>query len=229
MFIGRTDAKAETLVLWPPDEKSWLIGKDSDAGKDWRQEEKEMTEDEIGWMASSTRWTWVWVDSRSWWQTGRPGMLRFMGWKRVGHDWVTELNWTELKAITDKETEVMPIRQEIKMLSHLYGLDRGLALCSDTIMEWFHVYLAPFQPQGGLVQCHSFVKMFKRRAPRTSCGCQASPWPSGAMLLPLLFPLFSKLTVYCLFAFLQMCPFVPLGNELHLLNLLYNTCIALGT
>jgi len=44
-----------------------------------------------GWMASSARWTWVWVDSRSWWWTGRPGVLRFMGLQRVGHDWVTEL------------------------------------------------------------------------------------------------------------------------------------------
>ena len=47
-----------------------------------------------GWMASLTRWTWVWVDSGSWWWTGRPGMLRFMGSQRVGHDWATELNWS---------------------------------------------------------------------------------------------------------------------------------------
>ena len=45
-----------------------------------------------GWMASPTQWTWVWVDSGSWWWTGRPGVLRFMGSQRVGHDWVTELN-----------------------------------------------------------------------------------------------------------------------------------------
>ena len=48
-----------------------------------------------GWMASPTRWTWVWVNSRSWWWTGRPGVLRFTGSQRVGHDWATELNWTE--------------------------------------------------------------------------------------------------------------------------------------
>ena len=48
-----------------------------------------------GWMASLTRWTWVWVDSRSWWWTGRPGVLRFMGLQRVRHDW-TELNWIAL-------------------------------------------------------------------------------------------------------------------------------------
>ena len=47
-----------------------------------------------GWMASSTRWTWVWVDSRSWWWTGRSGVLQVMWSQRVGHDWETELNWT---------------------------------------------------------------------------------------------------------------------------------------
>ena len=48
-----------------------------------------------GWMASLTQWTWVWVNSRSWWWTGRPGMLWFMGSQKVRHDWATELNWTE--------------------------------------------------------------------------------------------------------------------------------------
>ena len=50
-----------------------------------------------GWMASLTQWTWVWVNSGSWWWTGRPGVLRFIGSQRVGHDWVTELNWTDKK------------------------------------------------------------------------------------------------------------------------------------
>ena len=49
-----------------------------------------------GWMASPTQWTWVWVNFRSWWWTGRPGMLWFMGSQRVRHDWATELNWTRL-------------------------------------------------------------------------------------------------------------------------------------
>ena len=55
--------------------------------------------DDRGWddrMASQTRWTWVWVNSGSWWWTGRPGVLQFMGSQRVGHDWVSELNWTDL-------------------------------------------------------------------------------------------------------------------------------------
>ena len=50
-------------------------------------------------MASPTRWTWVWVNSSRWWWTGRPGVLRFMGSQRVGHDWETELNWTELNGL----------------------------------------------------------------------------------------------------------------------------------
>ena len=50
-----------------------------------------------GWMASSTQWTWVWVKSGSWWWTGSPGVLQFMVLQRVGHDWVTELKWTESK------------------------------------------------------------------------------------------------------------------------------------
>ena len=60
VFIGRTDAKAETPILWPPDEKSWLIWKDHDAGRDWGQEEKGTTKDEV------VGWTWVWVDSGNW-------------------------------------------------------------------------------------------------------------------------------------------------------------------
>ena len=91
-FFGRNDAKAETPVLWPPHAKSWLIEKDwcweglgaGGEGDDRRWD---------GWMASLTRWMWVWVDSGSWWWTGRPGMLRFMGSLRVGQDWATELNW----------------------------------------------------------------------------------------------------------------------------------------
>jgi len=50
-----------------------------------------------GWMVSPTQWTWVWVDSKSCWWTGRPGVLRFMGLQRVGHNWTIELNWTEFE------------------------------------------------------------------------------------------------------------------------------------
>ena len=55
-----------------------------------------------GWMASLTQWTWVRVNSGSWRWTGRPGVLRFMGSQRVGHDWATELNWTEVSCLWDQ-------------------------------------------------------------------------------------------------------------------------------
>ena len=88
-IFGRTDAKAEAPILWPLDAKNWLIRKDSDAGQDWGQEEKGMTEDEMdSWMASPTQWAWVWAGSWSWWWTGQPGVLQSMGLQRVGHDWV---------------------------------------------------------------------------------------------------------------------------------------------
>ena len=91
IFIERPDAEAETSILWQPNAKNSLIGKDPDAGKDWGQQEKRMTED--GWMASPSRWTWVWVRSRSWWWTGKPGVLQSMGSQRVGHNWAPEMNW----------------------------------------------------------------------------------------------------------------------------------------
>ena len=94
VFIGRTDAEAETPVLWPPHVKSWLVGKDPDAGRHWGQEEKGMTEDEMVGMASLTQWTWVWVNSGSWWWKGRPGVLWSMGSQRVRHYWATKLNWS---------------------------------------------------------------------------------------------------------------------------------------
>ena len=92
IFIGRTDAEAEALILWSPDVKNGLIWKDPDAGKDWRQEEKGMTGWD-GWMASPTWWTWVWASSGSWWWAGKPGVLQSMGSQRVRHDWATELKW----------------------------------------------------------------------------------------------------------------------------------------
>ena len=97
VFIGRTDAEAETPGLWPPHvelthwKRTWCLeelgagGEGDDRGWD-------------GWMASLTQWAWVWVNSGSWWWTGRPGVHQFMGSQRVGHDWATELRWTELIA-----------------------------------------------------------------------------------------------------------------------------------
>ena len=91
VFIGRTDAKAETPILWPPDAKSWLIGKDPDAGRDWGQEEKGTTEDEMaGWHH--------WLDGRL--SELRKLVMDREAWRAAIHgvaksDTTERLNWTE--------------------------------------------------------------------------------------------------------------------------------------
>ena len=103
-FFGRTDAKAGTPVIWPPHVKSWLTGKDSDAGREWGQEEKGMTEDEMAGWHYQLDGREFWVNSGSWWWTGRLCVWRFMGLQRVRHDWATELNWTERNCALRKYT-----------------------------------------------------------------------------------------------------------------------------
>ena len=93
VFIGGTDVEAETPILWPPDAESWLIWEDSDAGKDWGQEEKG-TERMRQLDGITNTMDMGWMDSGSWWWTGRPGVLQFTGSQIVGHDWATEPNWT---------------------------------------------------------------------------------------------------------------------------------------
>ena len=79
VFIGRTDVEAATPILWPPDAKNWPIWKDPDAGKDWRWEEGD-NRGWDGWMASPTQWTWAWVNSGSWWWTGKLCQLDTTEW-----------------------------------------------------------------------------------------------------------------------------------------------------
>ena len=95
VFIGRTDVEAETPILWPPDAKSWLIWKDPDTGRDWGQEEKGMTEDEIvGWHqwlnGHEFKWTWGVGD-------GQGGLACCSPWGRKESDMTEWLNWTECK------------------------------------------------------------------------------------------------------------------------------------
>ena len=85
-----------------------------------------------GWMASLTRWTWIWMNSGSWWWTGRPCMLWFMGSQRVGHDWVTELNWTEHGKISEN--------------SHICQMIFGnISLC-DSESSFFSLHLKVYIP-----------------------------------------------------------------------------------
>ena len=104
VFIGRTDAEAETPILWPPDVKNWLIWKDPDAGKDWGQEE-ETTEDEmVGWHHRCNGHGFGWTpgagDGQESWHSAVHGVA-------VGHDWATELNWMNV-AWSSYQSERMP-------------------------------------------------------------------------------------------------------------------------
>ena len=93
VFFGRINVEAETPILWPPVVKSWLIGKDPDAGKDWRQEEKGMTEDEMVWWHHQ-------LDARGFGWTlgigdGHGGLVYFCPWGHKESDTTEQLNWTD--------------------------------------------------------------------------------------------------------------------------------------
>ena len=158
------------LQLWLPHGKSWLIWKDPDAGRDCGQEEKGTTEDEmVGWHHW---WTWIWVDSRSWvdsgswvdseswWWTGRPGVLRFMGSQRVGHDWATELNWTDTSIKMEKSrTLIIPnackdVEQLSLFILHCWWEKkwnshggRQLAVSKCTLTIWFRILSLGIYPK----------------------------------------------------------------------------------
>ena len=93
VFIGRTDVEAEAPILWPPDVKSWLIWKDPDAGKDWGQEEKGTTEDEmVGWHHRLNGHGFGWTPGVG---DGQGGLVCCSSWGRKESDMTERLNWTE--------------------------------------------------------------------------------------------------------------------------------------
>ena len=119
--MRRTDSLEKTLMLGG----MGAGGEGNDRGWD-------------SWMASPTRWTWVWVNSGRWWWTGKPGVLRFMGSQRVGHDWATELNWTNSQMsfswIRDRNYSGLGfglLTSAIRALSHL----SQIASCLITLIE----------------------------------------------------------------------------------------------
>ena len=88
-----------------------------------------------GWMGSPTQWAWVWVNSGSLWWTGRPGVLRFMGSQRVGHDWATELNWTELLWLLHQPGEAAscPFPLPTPLDTKAFSAEDGGGFCSKFI------------------------------------------------------------------------------------------------
>ena len=138
MFIGRTDAKTETLILWPPHAKSWLIGKDSDAGRDWGQEEKGTTEDEmVGWHhwldGHEFEWTLSVMDREAWHAAIHgvaKNQTRLSNWN--------ELNWTELNMLYFIR-KLWAIGKCVD-LSHLFQLDfvnfSHIYFNSNRLLKW---------------------------------------------------------------------------------------------
>ena len=100
IFTGGLMWSSNTLATWS---KSPLIGKDPEAGKDWRQEEKKTIEKEMaGWYL--TEWTWVWASFRRQWRTGKPGVLQSMGLQRVRHEWATEQQQCTFKKLVEESS-----------------------------------------------------------------------------------------------------------------------------
>ena len=107
MFIGRTDAEAETPILWPPDAKNWLTGEDPDAGKDWGQD-RGAIEDE---MVPQTQQTWVYFHPGRQWRTGKTSMLQFMGLQRARHNLAIEYQEQQNNiSLPNKDLFILPRR-----------------------------------------------------------------------------------------------------------------------
>ena len=137
VFIGRPDVETETLILWPPHAEGWLIWKDPDAGKDWGQEEKGMTENEmVGWHHWHNRHGFGWTLGVG---DEQGGLACCSSWRcRVGHNWATELNRAELKS-------------KINLFIWLYPLfSDSCKLVTSTVFQYFavgpchelHVYIS---------------------------------------------------------------------------------------
>ena len=140
VFIGRTDAKAVTPICWPPDVKSWLIGKDSDAGRDWGQEEKGTKEDEMaGWHHRLHGRKFEWTPGVG---DGQGGLACCNSWgHRVRHDWATELNWlTDLNLTRNSFLTIDQGALYTDLWSHQYYINS----CISVLNDHYHCGVCPF-------------------------------------------------------------------------------------
>ena len=136
IFIGRTDAEAETPILWPPDAKKWLIGKDPDAGKDWRQEEKRTTEDEmVGWHHR--------LNGHEFEQTlgvgdGQGSLACCSPWGCKESDMAQRLKWTELNSSFVSLGKFIP-RYLILFVAMVNGIDSLITLSDLSFIVYTNV------------------------------------------------------------------------------------------
>ena len=137
VFIGRTDAEAETPILWPPDVKNWLIGKDPDVGRDWVQEEKRTTEDEmVGWHHWLNGHEFGWTPGVG---DGQGGLAccNSRGHKEL--DTTEQLNWTELnwrRLLTVTWSARKSTQSILKEINPEYSLERLMCWSSSTLVTW---------------------------------------------------------------------------------------------
>ena len=117
IFIGQTDAEAEVQIIWPPDTKSQLTGKDPDTGMAEEGDDRGWN----GWMTSPIQWTWVWASSRRWWRTGKPGVLQSKGLQRVGQDWATE----QQPAVCKEPNVEQKTRSQCRVTNGTLGVSPG--------------------------------------------------------------------------------------------------------
>ena len=208
-FFGRNDAKAEAPVLWPPHVKSWLIGKDSDAGRDWGQEEKGTTEDEMaGWHH--------WLDGREFEWTpgdgdGQGGLVCCSSWGRKESDTTEWLNWTELTDTQNSGT----LKSWLIGKDFDAGRDWGQeekGMTEDKMAGWHHGldgHESEWAPgvgdgHGGLACCNSWDR-------KESDTTERLYWTESSPNIPNSLTCFlsSLQSYYCLE------PFLPSTNDIH--------------
>ena len=140
VFIGRTEAEAEAPIFWPPDAKNWLLWKDPDAGKDWRQEEKGTTEDEM--VGGHHQ-----LDEHEFEQALRiddeqGSLVGCSSWcHRVRHNLVTELNWTYLFVLQTSESVMLWERNALRSELHMGSEDTAVIRVPFTAdyFPWFYI------------------------------------------------------------------------------------------
>ena len=141
-------------------------------------------------MASLTRWTWVWVNSGSWWWTGRPGVLPFMGLQRVRHNWATELNWTELNYVCMLQTK-LELLCTCPVVSLCHPMD-----CSPAGSSVYGSILARWCWQLTGVNCHFLLQGILLLQGSNLCLLGLLHWQANSLPLSHLGWLFYKFNCY---------------------------------